>query len=337
MKTTHSSFTFKRVLPIAIAGVTCLSIPFVAFAQANSLTGAGATFPELLYKTYFSELKKKGVSVNYSGVGSGAGIKQFLAGSVDFGASDSAMTDAEIAKATNGVLMVPTAGGAVALPYNLPGVKNLKLSRQALAGIFSGKITKWNDPILAKENSGLPNKTIKMVVRADSSGTSFVFTNHLSAIDAGFKTKIGATRSPNWVGSPVKAKGNEGVASAVNSTEGSIGYVESAFAKGATALVQNKSGEYVAPTVKEASKALEGVEFPDNFRVFEGNPDKGYPITGLTWLLLKTKGNGEKAASLKTMVKWILTDGQKKNEGLGYTVIPNVTAQKVIAKVEEIQ
>jgi phosphate transport system substrate-binding protein len=337
MKTTHSSFTFKRVLPMAIVGVTCLSIPLVALAQSASLTGAGATFPEKLYKTYFSELKGKGIAVNYAGVGSGAGVKQFLAGSVDFGASDSAMTDAEIAKATSGVLMVPTAGGAVALPYNLPGVKNLKLSRTALAGIFSGKITKWNDPILAKENSGLPNKSIKMVVRADSSGTSFVFTNHLSAIDSSFKTKIGATKSPNWVGSPIKQKGNEGVASAVASTDGSIGYVETAYAKGATALVQNKAGEYVAPTVKEASKALDGISFPDNFRVFEGNPDQGYPITGLTWLLLKTKGNGDKAAAIKTMVKWILTDGQRKNESLGYTVIPSSVAQKVIAKVDEIQ
>jgi phosphate transport system substrate-binding protein len=334
MKTTHSSFNFKRVLPIAIAGVSLFLVPFVAFAQSTALTGAGATFPEKLYKSYFSELKKKNIDVNYNGVGSGAGIKQLIADTVDFGASDSAMTDAEIGQVKKGVLMIPTAGGAVALPYNLPGVKKLKLSKEALAGIFSGKITKWNDPELAKNNSGLPDKSIKLVVRADSSGTSFVFTNHLSAIDPNFKSKIGATKSPNWVGNPQKAKGNEGVASAVSSTDGAIGYVETAYAKGDTALVQNKAGEFVAPTVAEANKALENIEFPENFRVFEGNPKAGYPITGLTWLLLKKEYDAPKRAAIVAMVKWILTDGQKLNNGLGYTKVPKQATTAAMAAID---
>jgi phosphate transport system substrate-binding protein len=331
MKTTHSSFTFKRVLPIAIAGVGLLAMPLIALSQSGAveLKGAGATFPERLYKkAYFPQLAKANVAnVNYQGVGSGAGVKQFLSDTVDFGASDSAMTDGEIAQAKKGALMIPTAGGPVAVPYNLEGVRGLKLSSAALKGIFSGKIVKWNDPTIAKDNSGvsLPDQSIKLVVRADSSGTSYVFSNHLGA----------ASKSPNWPSSAQKAKGNDGVANTISSTPGSIGYVELAYANRLTsASIQNSAGEFVAPSVKEASKALEGVSFPANFRVFEPNPPKGYPITGLTWLLLKKQYEPAKRAAVVNMVKWILTKGQTYNEIYGYTVIPKATADSAIATVE---
>jgi phosphate transport system substrate-binding protein len=338
MKTTHSSFTFKRVLPIAIAGVGLLSVPLIALSQssATKLIGTGATFPERLYKkAYFPQLLKANVAdINYSGTGSGTGIKQFIADSVDFGASDAAMTDAEISQAKKGALMIPTAGGPVAVPYKLEGVKGLKLSKEALYGIFSGKITKWNDATIASANSGvsLPDKTIKLIVRADSSGTSFIFSNYLNAINPSFK----ASKSPNWAGGNIqKAKNNDGVASAIASNDGSIGYVELAYANKLTsASIQNSAGEFVAPSVKEASKALEGVSFPPDFRASIQNPAQGYPITGITWLLLKKQYEPAKRAAIVNMVKWILTKGQTYNEVYGYTTIPKATADQAISAVE---
>ncbi len=339
MITTKSLFKLQKLMPLALAGMSLCLIPVLALAQSASLTGAGATFPEPLYQRYFSEFKKTtNTDVRYNGIGSGGGIKQFIAETVDFGASDAAMSDTEIQQVKKGVVMVPTAGGAVAVVYNAPGVSNLKLSRTTLPAIFSGKITKWNDPAIAKDNPGvsLPGKSIRLAVRADSSGTSFIFTNHLSAVDPGFKSKVGATKSPNWSGNTLKGKGNDGVAALVQQTEGSIGYVEAAFAKQAklpTALVQNKAGQFVPPSLAEANKAIQSVNFPSNFRVFEGDPQKGYPITGLTWLLVYTQYDKSKGDAVKKLVSWILTDGQKLNASLEYTKIPDSVAKKAIAAV----
>lgn len=329
----------------AIAAAVTLAPVIEAFAQkAVTLNGAGATFPEPLYQRYFSELRKgsQPVQVNYQGIGSGGGVRQFTAGSVDFGASDNAMTDAEIAKVKNGVLFVPTAGGPVAVVYNLPGVSNLKLSRKALTGIFAGQITKWNDPQIASANPGakLPDSQIKLAVRADSSGTSYVFTNALSGMDSYFKGRIGPNRSPKWPGKPVSGKGNPGVAQIVKRTQGSIGYVESAFASNnglQSALVQNRKGAYVAPTLAEANKALGAVQFnPDHRVTFStlGNPADGYPITGLTWIMVnKTYTQPGDAAAVKRMVQWIMTNGQQFNDDLGYTRIPQSVAGRVVQSV----
>lgn len=252
------------------------------------------------------------------------------------------MTDAEAAKVDGGVMFVPTAGGAVAVVYNLPGVSNLKLSRAVLPAIFSGQITRWNDPKIAADNPGvnLPDQPIRLAVRADSSGTSFIFTNYLSAINPYFKGRVGANKAPRWPGKPISGKGNPGVAQIVKRTPASIGYVEAAFAKNnnlQTALVQNKKGAYVAPDVAQANKALSAVQFNPDFRVtFDklGDPADGYPITGLTWIIVNRKYNEQgEADAVKSMVRWMLTEGQELNDDLGYTRVPESVTNRVIQAV----
>lgn len=307
-----------------------------------TLSGAGATFPQALYERYAREIRKDRpeIKINYQGIGSGGGIKQTIAGTVDFGASDAAMSDEEIGKVPGGVVLVPTAGGAVSVVYNLPGVENLKLSNAALTGIFAGKIKTWNDPEIVKDNAGakLPSSSIKQVVRADGSGTAFIFTSHLSAVDPAFKTTVGASKEPKWPATFLKGKGNPGVSGLIKQTPGSIGFVEYDFAvknKIASASVQNASGAYVAPSLKAANEALADVKFPDNFRVFDVNSAKGYPIVGLTWLLIpKTQKDPAKAQATKEMVKWMLTSGQKFNDELNFTSIPTAVATRAIAAVD---
>ncbi|GAB1542477.1 phosphate ABC transporter substrate-binding protein PstS [Scytonema sp. NUACC21] len=326
----------------AISAVVSFGSTFTPVAQAQTVNGAGATFPAPLYERYAREIKKKypNLSINYQGVGSGAGIRQFIAGTVDFGASDAAMTDAEIAKVTRGAILVPTAGGAVAVAYNLPGVNNLRLSRKTLPAIFSGQITNWNDPQIKADNPGvnLPNQAIRPVVRADSSGTTFIFTNHLSSISPYFKGRVSAGTAPKWtIANVLRGKGNPGVANLVSRTAGSVGYVEYAFAQANkinTAQIQNRKGEYVAPSLQSANQALSTVNFPDNFRVFVGDPAQGYPIVGLTWLLVyRNYPDTNKGTAVKNFVNWALTDGQQINDDLNYTRIPAATVQKVIQTV----
>lgn len=337
--------TIRRVVTASVvsAGLT-LGAVAGAIAQQASLNGAGATFPEPLYQRYSGELRKINppIQLNYQGIGSGGGVRQFIAGSVDFGASDNAMTDEEVKKVNNGVVFVPTAGGPVAVVYNIPGVSNLKLSRKVLPAIFSGQITNWNDPKIAADNPGvtLPNQPIRLAVRADASGTSFIFSNALSTMDSYFKGRIGASRSPSWPGKPLSGKGNPGVTQIVQRTRGSIGYVEATFAeqnKLQTAQVQNQKGEYVAPTLEAANQALETVEFNPDFRVNYaklGNPSTGYPITGLTWIMVyKNYQKPGKADAVKRMVQWMMTDGQKLNRDLGYTQIPSKITTQVVQTV----
>jgi phosphate transport system substrate-binding protein len=309
---------------------------------SGTLSGAGATFPQPLYEKYSQEIRKAypDIKINYQGIGSGGGIKQTIARTIDFGASDAAMTDEEIAKVPGGVILVPTAGGAVSVVYNLSGTTGLKLSNTVLANIFAGKITKWDDPQIAKDNAGvkLPSTSIRPVVRADSSGTAFIFTNYISNNVPEFKTSVGASKEPKWPASFLKGKGNPGVAGLVKQSPGTIGFVEYDFgAKNqlTAALLQNKGGEFVAPSVAAANQALADVKFPDNFRTFDINSSKGYPIVGLTWLLIpKQQKDPAKAQALKSMVKWMLTDGQKLNDGLNYTTIPTAVATRAIAAVE---
>lgn len=332
---------FGRITTLAAVAVSVLGTQLAAVANIT-LTGAGATFPQPLYERYVREMRKAhpDIKVNYQSIGSGGGVKQTIAGTVDFGASDAAMSDEEIAKVKGGVLMIPTAGGAVTVPYNLPGVKNLRLSREVLSGIFMGKITNWSDRKIAVANKGikLPNMAIKPAVRADGSGTSFIFTNHLSAISPEFKSAVGVSKEPKWPSTFLKGKGNPGVAASVKQTPGGIGYVEYevALKNGLTsALVQNGSGQYVAPSLRATNLALSDVQFPANFRAFDANSNQGYPISGLTWLLIpKTQKNPEKARAIKTMVKWMLTSGQQFNDDLNYTSIPSAVAQRAIAAVE---
>jgi phosphate transport system substrate-binding protein len=337
--------TFRRaVTTSAVTVAITFGSALTAISQPTlTLNGAGATFPKPLYDRYFAEFTKQNANilVNYEGIGSGGGIKQLTAGTVDFAGSDAAMTDEQISQVSKGVVMVPTAGGAVTVIYNLPGVTSLKLSRSVLPAIFLGQITRWNDSKIAKDNPGvnLPDKPIKTVVRADGSGTSFIFSNHLSTISSEFQSKVGkGSTTPNWLANPLKGKGNPGVAALVKQTEGSVGYVEYAYAKQnsiTTAQVQNKKGEFVTPSLETANQALATVKFPPNFRVFEGDPASGYPIVGMTWLLIYKQYDADKASAIKKLVSWMLTDGQKLNKDLDYTSVPNDVANQVLQTVNK--
>ncbi|MBE9012122.1 phosphate ABC transporter substrate-binding protein PstS [Pseudanabaenaceae cyanobacterium LEGE 13415] len=329
-------------IALIVAAAIALAPVLSAMAQSTTINGAGATFPALLYERYISEFKKKqpNINVNYQAIGSGGGIRQVIAGVVDFGGSDAAMTDEDMAKVNRGIILVPTAGGAVSPVYNLPGVNNLKLSREVLPEIFAGRITKWNDPKIAKDNSGvnLPNSDIKTVVRADGSGTTFIFTNHLSAVSPYFKGRVGVGTAPKWTTNPLRGRGNPGVAALVQKTPGSVGYVEYSYAKKnnlSVAAVQNQKGEFLTPSIDNTNKALSTVNFPPNFRVFEGNPSDGYPITGLTWMMVyKQYDTPQKSEAMKKWIEYVLTEGQNLNGSLDFTRIPEAVAQRALQQVK---
>ncbi|MBD2612873.1 phosphate ABC transporter substrate-binding protein PstS [Nostoc punctiforme FACHB-252] len=338
-----STSILNRVVATSLVTTSvALSPMFGTIVQAQTINGAGATFPAPLYERYAREVKKKypDLKINYQGIGSGGGIRQVIAGTVDFGGSDAAMKDDEIAKVKNGVILVPTAGGAVSVVYNLPGVNNLKLSRTTLPAIFAGQITNWSDAKIKADNPGvnLPNQPIKFVVRADGSGTTFIFTNHLSSINGYFRGRVGANTAPKWtLPNVLKGKGNPGVAALVARTPGSIGYVEYAYALKnnlKSAQIQNKKGEFVAPSLQSANAALASVNFPDNYRVFVGDPSQGYPIVGLTWIMVyKQYGNAAKSDAIKKWINWVLKDGQQYNDDLNYTKIPSEVANRVLQTV----
>ena len=262
-------------ITLAIGAVSAI---FANSAAAQQLSGAGASFPAPLYQRWAVEYNKlhPNVQVNYQSVGSGAGVKQFTQGTVDFAASDAAMSDEEIEKVKQGVIMIPATAGSIVIAYNLPEVKDLKLSRDAYVGIFLGKITKWNDPAIAKDNPDvkLPDLPINVAFRSDGSGTTFVFTKHLSAISPDFADEVGTDKSVTW---PAGAggKGNEGVTALVKQTPGTIGYVEYGYAVNnglSTASLQNKAGKFVKPTDESGAATLSHVEFPENLRIWPEDP-----------------------------------------------------------------
>ena len=315
-------------------------------SHAQQLSGAGATFPAPLYQRWSAEFHKKNpaVQVNYQSVGSGAGVKNFMQGVVDFGASDAAMTDAEIAKSPAGAVLIPATAGSVVLAYNLPGVTDLKLGREALAGIFLGTVKKWNDPAIAKDNPGakLPDQPVAVAFRSDGSGTTFVFTQHLAAISPEFDEKVGADKSVTFpVG--IGGKGNEGVTALIKQTPGAIGYVEYGYAKNnglAMASVQNKAGKFVAPTPTSGASALASVELPENLRAWPDDPagEGDYPITSFTWLLLPKKvADAAKLAALKEFVTYGLTEGQAFAAELGYIPLPESVVAKSKAALETVK
>jgi phosphate transport system substrate-binding protein len=308
------------------------------------LNGAGATFPRPLYARYFSEYAKQtGLEINYSATGSGSGIKQFSDRIVDFAGSDIPLDEAEKSNFTNGLIMMPTAGGAVAIVYNLPEVAELNLSREALPAIFLGEIKTWDDPLIAASNpdASLPNLPITVVVRADASGTTYIFTKHLAAISAEFAAAVGIDQAPNWLSNFYRAPKSDGVAAIVQQTKGTISYVQASYATQGdlqTAAIENVAGEFVLPTLAEANRAFEAIDFnPDFTTANSEDPATGYPIVGATWLLLYEKySDPEKAAAIKTLVKWILTEGQEMNGDLEYTRIPESVAQEIIKAIEVI-
>lgn len=313
-----------------------------------SLSGAGASFPAPLYQRWFSEYNKQNpdTQISYQSVGSGAGVEQFIAGTVDFGASDAPLKDAERAKFKDKFgaepIQVPMTGGSVVFAYNLQDVKDLKLSRDAYCGIVTGQISKWNDPKIASANPGakLPDEAIQFVHRSDGSGTTFQFTNHLKAACPTWKA--GANKSVEWpVGTG--AKGNEGVTAQVQQTPGSIGYVEYSYAKEnglSMAALENKSGKMITPSPEAGAAAFQGQTVPANFALLvpdSTNPE-AYPISGLTWLLLyPSYKDPAKADAIKKVIGWAYNDGKQYATELGYIPLDADLAGKVKGELDKIK
>ena len=337
----------RLCLPLLVLiAVSCNSHSGGDAKSRVKLQGAGASFPAPLYNKWFKSYhdSHSNVQIDYQSVGSGAGVKAVQDKTVDFGASDAAMSPEEIAKVDAGVQLLPMTAGSIVLAYNLEGVGALKLSRDIYVGIFLGKVTKWNDPGIVSANPGakLPDSNINVVVRADGSGTSFVFTKHLSAISKEFAKSPGTNKMPNWpVGT--KSKGNEGVSAAISTTPGSIGYIEYGYAKGAKlkmATLQNKAGKYVEPTITSGQAALASAKkMPEDLVVWIPNPegDDAYPIVTYTWIMTYKKyAEPEKAVALKDVLTYCLTDGQKESESLGYIPLPSGVAEAVKAALGNI-
>jgi phosphate transport system substrate-binding protein len=313
--------------------------------DAVTLQGTGATFPAPLYEKWFTEYNKEhpNVQINYQALGSGAGIKQFQQHLVDFGASDAAMTDDEMAPVKDGVVLLPMTAGAIVLAYNVPDVTELKLSREAYVGIFLGKITSWNDPAIAKANPGvnLPDTKVTVVTRSDGSGTTFVFTSHLAAISDEWKNGPGPGKSVNFpLG--VAGKGNPGVAALIKQTPGAVGYVEYGYALQAQmlmAVLENKSGKYVKAGLDTGKDALASVQLPANLRGWITDPagPESYPIVTYTWLLCYKKyQNAKTADTLKSIIKYGLTQGQSFSADLGYIPLPGNVVDADMKALEQI-
>jgi phosphate transport system substrate-binding protein len=319
-----------------------LAVAAGALAQGSLLiNGAGATFPFPLYSKWFSEYNKlfPNLKFNYQSIGSGGGIKQVTEKTVDFGASDAPLSDAEVAKAP-GLLNLPTVLGSVVVAYNLPGVAALNLSGGALAGIFLGTIGKWNDAAIAKDNPGLrlPDTAIAVASRSDGSGTNYVFTDYLAKVSPEFKAKVGVGKSVKWpVG--LGGKGNEGVTGVVKGTPGAIGYLELAYAiqnQLPVAAIQNADGVFVKPSIEATSAAAAGLAVPDDFRVSITNaPGKAaYPISSFTYLLVYAdQTSKEKGPAIIDFLRWAVTDGEKYAPALYYAPLPPAVQTKVLAKI----
>jgi phosphate transport system substrate-binding protein len=325
--------------------------PATATTSGADLTGAGATFPYPLYSKWFNEYATRtGVKINYQSIGSGGGIRQLSEQTVDFGATDAPMSDAELAKAKGGpILHFPTVLGAVVVIYNLPGLTQpLKLNGEVIAAIYQGQITRWNDARIAALNAGvaLPATDILVVHRSDGSGTSYVFTDYLAAVSPAWATKPGKGKEVQWpVG--LGAKGNEGVAGQVKQAPGAIGYTELAYAtqnKLATAAVANAGGEYVAPSIASVTAAAAGAsaKLPatTDYRVSIVNaPGKGvYPISSFTWIIVYQKQtNADKGKKLVDFLRWALSDGQAMASPLDYAPLPDAMRAALTTRLDTIQ
>jgi phosphate transport system substrate-binding protein len=309
--------------------------------SAETINGAGATFPAPIYQKWFEDFHKAhpDIQINYQSIGSGGGIRQLTEGTVDFGASDMPMTDEQInAIKKYKTLHFPTVLGGVVPTYNISGVSgDLKFTGDTLAGIYLGTIKKWNDPALKKDNPGvnLPNEDITVVHRSDGSGTTFVWTDYLSKVSPEWKSKIGVNTSVNWP-TGLGGKGNEGVAGLVKQTPNSIGYVELIYAvqnKMGYGSVKNSSGAFVKADFNTVSEAAAGAakNMPADFRVSITNAagKNAYPISTFTWLLIPDKiDNAQKKAALTSFLKWMMSTGQQSAEGMSYAPLPKPVVAK---------
>lgn len=334
---------------ILLASASLLfSLSSPTFADVK-LQGSGASFPFPIYSKWFKDFSKQtdGVRVDYQSKGSGAGIQDITNEVVDFAGSDAAMSDEEIALVKHGVVLLPVTAGEVVLTFNLGDIKELKLPRDVYPQIFSGKISKWNDPKIAKANPGvaLPDKDITVVVRADSSGTTYVFTGHLSLINSDFKTIVGHDKAPQWPQSNrfVKSPKNDGITATVKQTPGSIGYIEYGFAKLTgmpSAKLENKAGKFVGSGPESGAAALASAEFPKgnlpgsdipDLRawIFDPAGEKAYPIASFTWLLFPKQMSADKLDASKKLIEYCITEGQKSADSLGYIPLPSNVVDSV--------
>jgi phosphate transport system substrate-binding protein len=328
-----------------------LALGAIAMAESGTvlLNAAGATFPYPIYSKWFDVYHQShpNVQINYQSIGSGGGIRQLQAGTVDFGASDGPMTDEQLAQSKFKVLHFPTVLGADVPSYNIPGVSaELNFTQKALAGIYLGTITKWNDPAITSANPGvnLPGNDIVVVHRSDGSGTTYIFTDFLSKASDEWKNKVGKATSVNWpVG--LGGKGNEGVSGLVKQTPNSIGYIELVYAAQngiAFGKVQNAAGKFVKADLTSVTAAAAGAakDMPEDFRVSITNaPGAGsYPISSFTWLLIPAKiQDAAKRDAIKDFLKWMLTQGQGYNEGLTYAQLPKPVIAKELKAISQIQ
>jgi phosphate transport system substrate-binding protein len=325
----------------------CLALAVPGFAQ-TTLNGAGATFPYPMYSKWFSKYHDAhpDIQINYQSIGSGGGIRQVLAGTVDFGASDGPMSDEQLSQSKVKILHVPTVLGAVVPAYNVPGVTGeIKFTPEVLAGIFLGKISNWNDKAIAAANSGVkfPDQPILVIHRSDGSGTTFIFTDYLSKVSADWKGQAGAGTSIKWpVG--LGGKGNEGVAGMVRQMQGSIGYIELIYAvqnKIPYGTVKNASGEFVKASLDSVTAAADSVKvMPADFRVSITNaPGKdAYPISSFTWLLIPAQSkDAAKGKIIADFLNWMVGDGQKMTADLSYAPLPASVAAKVKDQIKQVR
>ena len=324
----------------------------VSFAQmtfaAQLINGAGATFPYPLYSKWFSEYNKQNptVKINYQSVGSGAGIKQLIAKTVDFGASDAPMKDEEITSAGAPVVHIPTVLGAVVVSYNIPGVTtSINLSSSLVSDIFMGKIKKWNDPKIAAENAGVtfPDTAVTPVYRSDGSGTTSVFTDYLAKVSQEWLQKVGAGKAVKWP-TGLGGKGNEGVAGVLKQTPGSVGYVEQVYAvtnKLPVASIKNAAGKYVQPTLESVSSAAEGAlkTMPADYRVSITNAAgaNSYPISAFTYILVYKKLNATTGKDFVGFLKWSMGQGQAFAKDLAYAPLPKSLVKKVETTISQLE
>ena len=321
--------------------LVCVLLAMPVIGQ-TTLNGAGATFPNPMYSKWFSEYHKvhSDVQVNYQPIGSGGGIRQVTAGTVDFGASDMPMTDKQLQEAKAKILNIPTVLGAVVPAYNVPGVTGeIKFTPEALAGIFLGKISKWNDKTITSANPGVnfPDREIIVVHRSDGSGTTFIWTDYLSKVSSEWKSQVGSDTSVKWpVG--LGQKGNEGVAGSIRQLAGAMGYIELIYAvenKIPYGSVRNSSGAFVKGSLESVTAAAASApKMPADFRVSITNaPGKdAYPISSFTWLLIPAQSkDASKGKILADFLNWMVTDGQQMTSALAYAPLPD----NVVAKVKD--
>jgi phosphate transport system substrate-binding protein len=330
---------------LLLAALCLLAAPLGARAQLL-INGAGATFPYPLYSKWFDEYKQVDPTVrfNYQSIGSGGGQQQILAQTVDFGASDGPMSDANLAKAPRKLLHIPTVAGAVVITYNLQSNPALKLDGPLVADIFLGKITQWNDPRIAGLNPGvkLPSTDLIVVHRSDGSGTSYIFTDFLSSVSKGWETKVGRNTSVKWP-TGLGAKGNEGVTGQVKQLPGAIGYVELAYAhqnKLPVAQIKNAAGQFISPSVESVTEAMATAKIPEDFRFSMVNPPgpHAYPIAGATWLLVyQQQKDPTKGKKLVEFLNWAMNQGEKDASSLDYAPLAENLQHRVLERIKTIR